>query len=91
MLTVAKFYLLILLFGSIAFFLNTKNKKADEKLRISKTLIPLEYTGKDYDDWKRSIIIERQILSIKNETDIRLNLKLTKNLLQENIFIITNK
>ncbi len=87
MLTVAKFYLFVLIFGLIVFYFDAWKRNPERKLRISKTLIPLEYTGTDHNEWKRKIIIERQILSIQNESDPELYSEAIK----ENIVKLINK
>lgn len=54
----------------ILFITDSQRQPKVKKLLIAKTIIPLEYTGKDYNEWIDQIKIERQILSIKNDSDL---------------------
>lgn len=78
--------IVVILFLSIS---NEPCKQKSNGLKIAKTITSLDYTGKDFEKWIEQIKIERQILSVKNESDFLLNLKLRSNLINENIFTPT--
>lgn len=80
----------VILFGiTILMFLLITNKPSKPKtkhLKIAKTIIPLEYTGKDYQNWIDYICIQNQINEIRNGGENKTNRLLTERLRAENLF-----